>query len=259
MNLLAMKGLTARNNTPAIKGKPRTTAPSTRPTGPQESVQLGATANPVSGDLARLQSMRRTLSSSKPVPASPAPQQTPVATPTPRSAAQPSPATASTPAAQTTSATNQGAENNRSTLQALDMLSGSFQSVDTSGDGFISEDEIRTYQRQQRNAPGGVQQALGNVANAVPELMFTTIQQGDDAFFGLAREDLQATSTALRNGESLGQVQERIADEVMGDGKNIFSIVARLNGGGNSQALRAFVNNQRLRIMRRRAGGGGKG
>ena len=129
--------------------------------------------------------------------------------------------------------------------QAVESLSGNFDAVDTSGDGFVSEQEIRAFRDQQ---PATARLGLSNIANAVPELMFTTIQEGDDAFFGLGREDLQATSQALRNGETLEQIQERVADELADSRPLIFNVIAQLRGLGNRDALRSFVRNRRNTI-----------
>ena len=136
-------------------------------------------------------------------------------------------------------------DSNSANIQAVESLSGNFDAVDTSGDGFVSEQEIRAFRDQQ---PATARLGLSNIANAVPELMFTTIQEGDDAFFGLGREDLQATSQALRNGETLEQIQERVADELADSRPLIFNVIAQLRGLGNRDALRSFVRNRRNTI-----------
>ncbi len=134
---------------------------------------------------------------------------------------------------------------NQTDLQALGLLSNNFQAIDTSRDGFLSEEEIQTFQRRQDN--GNVRRSLGNIANDVPILMYSTIQEGDDANFGIGRDDINATTQALRQGQSLQQYQDGIVERVVSDDNFYLRFL-----NSKEEALRAAVRVNRGRITRRR-------
>ena len=121
-------------------------------------------------------------------------------------------------------------------LRAVQNLSGSFDQIDSSGDGFISESEIRAFRNQ------GEDKGIDNVVGALPELMFATRQSGDGAYFGLAAEDLEETERRLSEGQTLSEIQEGIREEVFAEPSALAQVALNTANGDRAQAFRTLVS-----------------
>lgn len=258
MNLALLRGLTSTNTgIVSARGNASSSTPAAQPQArtqtqtEADAVFTPSTTNQASNDLSRFRAAQMLFTPPVSNGGESPTEADPVASPpTPETSDTSSPA----PSQDNRPATNPIPQSNRTTSEALDLLNGSFNTVDTSGDGFLSEDEISTFQSQQSDLSPELQQALGQVAEAVPALMFTNIDPTDDAFFGIGRADIRATNEALRDGESLEQIQDRVAEETI-EGQPFFRAFAQARGGDVRDALGHYVSVARRSILRRRERG----
>jgi hypothetical protein len=138
------------------------------------------------------------------------------------------------------------AEGTGNQASAARLLSQNFDRIDKNRDGVISGDEINLFRDSRANAPQSTRDALGSLADAVPELMFGTIQSGDAAWFGLSKEDLVSARRQLNSGTSLEEIQRNIQTRVIRE-RNV-----PYNGRSQSaaEAFRTYVEQQRTRVLR---------
>ena len=146
----------------------------------------------------------------------------------------------------TAPATSTQAQRTANQASAARLLSQNFDRIDKNRDGVISGDEINLFRDSQANAPQATRDALGSLADAVPELMFGTIQSGDAAWFGLSKEDLVTARRQLNSGTSLEEIQRGIQTRILRE-RNV-----PYNGRFQSaaEAFRTYVEEQRTRVLR---------
>lgn len=138
------------------------------------------------------------------------------------------------------------AERTANQASAARLLSQNFERIDKNRDGVISGDEINLFRDSQANAPQTTRDALGSLADAVPELMFGTIQSGDAAWFGLSKADLVTARRQLNSGTSLEEIRRGIQTRILRE-RNV-----PYNGRSQSaaEAFRTYVEEQRTRVLR---------
>ena len=146
----------------------------------------------------------------------------------------------------TAPATSTQAQRTANQASAARLLSQNFDRIDKNRDGVISGDEINLFRDSQANAPQATRDALGSLADAVPELMFGTIQSGDAAWFGLSKEDLVTARRQLNSGTSLEEIQRGIQTRILRE-RNV-----PYNGRSQSaaEAFRTYVEEQWTRVLR---------